>query len=86
MAGGAPFEQIIQHMLSSNNESRQAAEVAFEDAKQQPDGLVENLIRSLRSNQELEVRALCAVMLRRVSSLSIKASKGLSGAFRDRDD
>ena len=67
MAGGASFEQIIQHMLSANNESRQAAEAAFEEAKQQPDVLVGNLVQSLRGCQETEIRALCAVMLRRVS-------------------
>lgn len=68
MAGGAPFEQIVQHMLSANNESRQAAESAFEEAKKQPDVLVGNLVQSLRGNQETEIRALCAVMLRRVRS------------------
>lgn len=79
MAGGAPFEQIIQHMLSANNESRQAAEKAFEEAKQQPDVLVGNLVETLRGCPEQEARALCAVMLRRVStrSLSILCSKAL---------
>lgn len=67
MANGAAFDQIMQHMLSANNEARQAAEKAFEDAKQQPDVLVGNLMQTLRNSQDAEHRALAAVMLRRVS-------------------
>lgn len=67
MAASAPFEQLAQHMLSADNEARQAAEAAFEEAKKQPDVLVGNLVQSLRGCQEAEIRALCAVMLRKVS-------------------
>ena len=66
MAAGAPFEQLAQHMLSADNEARSAAEAAFEEAKQQPDVLIGNLVQSLRGCQDVETRALCAVMLRKV--------------------
>ena len=67
MAAGVPFEQLLQHMLSADNDARQAAEKTFEDAKQQPEVLVGNLVQSLRGCQEAEIRALCAVMLRKVT-------------------
>ena len=78
MANGGPFETVIQQMLSSNNEARQAAETAFNEAKSNPDGLVGNLVRVLRNSPEAESRALCAVMLRKVGAQSITSEQAHS--------
>ena len=67
MAGSSPFEALLQGMLAADNETRQAAETSFVEAKKSPDALVGNLVQVLRGSTALENRSLSAVMLRRVS-------------------
>lgn len=69
MAGTSPFEALLQGMLAADNETREAAESSFQDAKATPDALVGNLVAVLRGSQNLANRSLSAVMLRRVSRL-----------------
>ena len=53
------FEQLIQQLMSTENQNRSRAEELFNHAKQQPAALVPKLTAS-------EARALCAVLLRKV--------------------
>jgi hypothetical protein len=71
MTSGGAFETVIQQMLSSDNETRQAAEAIFEESKKSPDDLVVNLVQGMRASPQQEHKHLCAVMLRRVSIISI---------------
>ncbi len=61
-----PFEQIIQQLMSPENQNRAQAEELFNQAKQQPDLLVSQLTAVLRQSQATEARGLCAVLLRKV--------------------
>lgn len=65
----APFEQIIQQLMSTENQNRAHAETLFNQAKQQPDLLVTQLTAVLRQSQSTEARALCAVLLRKVCTV-----------------
>lgn len=79
MAGASGLDGIIKQMLSADNESRQAAEAAFNEAKKNPDGLVGNLMQVLRASSEAESRAFSAVMLRKVSTLHWRSEQSESG-------
>ena len=74
MGDRAVFESLIAQMLTANNDQRQAAEAAFNDAKKNPDALAGNLMQSLRGSTESERRALCAVMVRKVSLYCLSSS------------
>ena len=60
------FEQIIQQLMSPENQNRAQAEELFNQAKQQPDLLVAELMAVLRQSRALDARGLCAVLLRKV--------------------
>ena len=60
------FAMMISQMLSPQNDQRQAAEALFTEVKKNADVTATNLIGLLRQSQDMESRAFCAVMLRRV--------------------
>eukprot|EP00698_Gefionella_okellyi_P011181 TRINITY_DN2935_c0_g1_i1.p1 TRINITY_DN2935_c0_g1~~TRINITY_DN2935_c0_g1_i1.p1 ORF type:complete len:1109 (-),score=299.02 TRINITY_DN2935_c0_g1_i1:650-3934(-) len=74
MASVADFEQILFQILSPDNDVRKHAETLFEQAKQYPDQMITFLIQLLRASQYAEVRALCAVMVRRLLATSAAQS------------
>ena len=63
---GAAFEGLLQLLLSAQNEQRSHAEAVYAELKKQPDACASHLVRSLRTNPDLQGRALCAVLLRKV--------------------
>ena len=63
---GISFEQVIQGILSTDNQTRAAAEEYFKQVKQQPDICVSQLMVTLEQSQALDSRNLCAVLLRKV--------------------
>ncbi|CAI7776152.1 unnamed protein product [Closterium sp. NIES-54] len=63
----APFEQLLQRLLSPSNDDRGEAERIFNLCKQQPDALVLRLVAALQSSAAgADVRTIGAVLLRRV--------------------
>ncbi|MFQ6634842.1 hypothetical protein Gotur_011993 [Gossypium turneri] len=61
------FETLISHLMSSSNDQRSQAESLFHLAKQtQPDSLSLALSRVLSSSPRPELRALSAVLLRKI--------------------
>ncbi|KAK9821719.1 hypothetical protein WJX81_003315 [Elliptochloris bilobata] len=61
------FSLMVSQMLSPQNEQRRAAEVLFSEAKKaQGDFTASSLVALLRHSQQLDARALCAVLLRKV--------------------
>lgn len=61
------FASMISQMLSAQNEQRQAAEALFTEVKKNADLTTTNLLSLLRQSPDIESRAFCAVMLRKVS-------------------
>ena len=67
-AGGfdiAQFEQIILALMSPDNNMRNQAEEALRQAKQSPETLLPAYVQLLRTNQDPQVRSMCAVLLRK---------------------
>lgn len=64
----APFEALLSALASSVNEQRAAAEAALTQLRKHPDACAAHLVRSLRSSPDLQSRALCAVLLRKVGA------------------
>ncbi|GJP49341.1 hypothetical protein CLOM_g8564 [Closterium sp. NIES-68] len=63
----APFEQLLQRLLSPSNDDRGEAERIFNLCKQQPDALILRLVGALQSSAAgTDVRTIGAVLLRRV--------------------
>ncbi|CAI5473246.1 unnamed protein product [Closterium sp. Yama58-4] len=63
----APFEQLLQRLLSPSNDDRGEAERIFNLCKQHPDALVLRLVAALQSSAAgADVRTIGAVLLRRV--------------------
>ena len=60
------FNLMISQMLSPQNEQRRAAEALFGEAKKQGDYTASSLVALLRQSPQVDVRALCAVLLRKV--------------------
>lgn len=62
------WDQLLWSLLAVDNEARNAAEKRFEALKQEPcsDELLVGLVRVVHSNSPDDVRALAAVLLRRV--------------------
>ncbi len=63
---GPAFEQLVQLLLSPQNEQRSAAEQVFNQVKTHPDLCVSQLLAILRRSPDEQSRALCAVLLRKV--------------------
>ena len=62
----APFETLISHLMSSVNEQRSQAESLFNLCRDHhPETLVVRLAHFLHSSAHHEVRAMCAVLLRK---------------------
>ena len=61
------FEHLIRALTSRDNSTRQGAEAIYAGLKDSPDALGQHLIRALRQSPQEDVRAMCAIMLRRVS-------------------
>ena len=60
------FEQLVQALMSPQNESRQAAEGLFNQLKDNaPDLIATNLIAVLRTAQQQDSRTFSAVLLRK---------------------
>lgn len=66
LSGRNAFAMMISQMLSPQNDQRQAAEALFSEVKKNADLTATNLIGLLRQSPDVESRAFCAVMLRRV--------------------
>jgi hypothetical protein len=60
------FAAMILSMLSPENEQRQSAEALFTAVKANADLTATNLLQLLRQSTDVESRAFCAVMLRKV--------------------
>ncbi|GFZ20798.1 ARM repeat superfamily protein [Actinidia rufa] len=62
----APFETLISHLMSSSNEQRSQAELAFNLCKQtDPNSLALKLAHTLQVSQHVEARAMSAILLRK---------------------
>ena len=75
------FEQLIQALLSTANEVRSQAEKVFQACKEhQADACVQRLVHVLKNSQALELRGLCAVLLRKAltSDMENKTWKALT--------
>lgn len=55
-------------LLSLTSPPPPQAEAVFAELKQHPDACAQQLVRTLRTSPSLEARALCAVLLRKVSA------------------
>ena len=67
-----PFEQLIQGLMSPQNNVRSQAEVIFEACKaHQPDPCVQRLVQLLKSSQHVEVRSICAVLIRKALTTEV---------------
>lgn len=62
------FERIISGILSPDNNMRQQAEEYFISTKQNPDYCVSSLLQLVRGSQQVEVRSLTCVLLRKCIS------------------
>ena len=60
------FEELVQQLMSPENANRTRAEELFNQAKQQPDLLVSQLMAVLRQSHASESRGLSAILLRKV--------------------
>lgn len=69
LSDGNAFAMMISQMLSPQNDQRQAAEALFMEVKKNANMTATNLISLLRQSPDVESRAFCAVMLRRVRSI-----------------
>ena len=56
-------------LLSTTSPPPPQAEAVFAELKQHPDACAQQLVRTLRTSPSLEARALCAVLLRKVSAV-----------------
>jgi len=70
MAVNLDFRQVIEQLLSHDNNVRKAAEENYNHAKAQPDTLVTSLFELIRAHPEEQVRNLCCVLLRRAIGTS----------------
>ncbi|XP_072990943.1 uncharacterized protein [Typha latifolia] len=78
-ADSAPFESLITHLMSSSNEQRSHAESLFHLCRdQQPDALALKLAHLLHSSPSLELRAMAAVLLRKLLTHSSSSSSSSS--------
>ncbi|KAL9651599.1 hypothetical protein ABK040_001544 [Willaertia magna] len=59
------FEQIIANILSPDNNTRNQAEQYYNNSKSNPDFCVSSLVQLLRSSQQVDVRTLSCVLLRK---------------------
>lgn len=73
LSSPAGFSQLVQQLLSAENEPRKHAEALFEQLKQHPDACAGNLLAVVRSSPDVEHRSFAAIMLRKVGSLAIWA-------------
>nr|XP_043633893.1 importin-5-like [Erigeron canadensis] len=65
------FETLISHLMSAANDQRSEAETLFNLSKQlHPDNLVLKLSHLLHVSPHPEARAMCAVLLRRILTVS----------------
>jgi len=62
----AGFSQLVEQLLSADNEPRKHAEELFEKLKQVPDACAGNLLAVMRSSPNVEHRSFAAIMLRKV--------------------
>ncbi|QDZ25046.1 importin beta [Chloropicon primus] len=77
----ASFEQLCQALTSHQNEIRSQAEKVFQACKEhQADACVQRLVHVLKNSQALELRGLCAVLLRKTlcSDVENKTWKSLT--------
>ncbi|GBG66984.1 hypothetical protein CBR_g74670 [Chara braunii] len=63
---GAHFDLLVEKLMSPSNEERGQAETIFNECKQHPEQLVTKLVQTLRANGKSELRAMSAVLLRKV--------------------
>ncbi len=60
------LEYIFSSLLSPDNDVRQQGEVAFQNAKHQPELLVKSMMKCIRYNENTSIRAISCVLLRRL--------------------
>jgi len=66
----APFESLIEHLMSTGNESRGQAEELFNACKQMhPDTLLLKLVHILQYSSQPGLRSMAAVLLRKQTGL-----------------
>ena len=66
----AVHSRLALHLLAAHLSAAfppHQAEAVFAELKQHPDACAQQLVRTLRTSPSLEARALCAVLLRKVS-------------------
>ncbi|CAO2829312.1 unnamed protein product [Amaranthus hypochondriacus] len=67
----APFEILISHLMSSLNEQRSQAEIAFNLCKEtNPDSLTFRLVSTLQFSSNNEIRAMSTILLRNLFTRS----------------
>jgi len=59
------FEQVLKNILSSDNNLRKQAEGYFNTAKTSPDYCVSSLLHTMRNSDQLELRSLASVLLKK---------------------
>eukprot|EP00761_Pharyngomonas_kirbyi_P010975 gb/GECH01010999.1/.p1 GENE.gb/GECH01010999.1/~~gb/GECH01010999.1/.p1 ORF type:complete len:1091 (+),score=312.68 gb/GECH01010999.1/:1-3273(+) len=62
------IEPVLQSLLSSNNQEREKAEQYYNNLRQNPDHLVTSLVAVLQSSQDITLRQLSCVLVRRLLS------------------
>lgn len=60
------FTQLVEQLLSADNEPRKIAEELFDKLKQHPDACAGNLLAVMRTAPNVEHRSFAAIMLRKV--------------------
>lgn len=81
LASPAAFDALVARLMAQDNDTRKAAELAFDQVKRQPDACVRLLLHTLRQSAAVEHRSFSAIMLRKVRSVRRRARNGLGGAF-----
>ncbi|KNA22702.1 hypothetical protein SOVF_032190 [Spinacia oleracea] len=78
----APFETLISHLMSSSNEQRSQAEIAFNLCKQtDPNSLTFKLAHLLQFSPHLEARAMSTILLRKLFTRDSISSDSSSSSY-----
>ncbi|XP_021714948.1 importin-5-like [Chenopodium quinoa] len=78
----APFETLISHLMSSSNEHRSQAELAFNLCKEtDPNSLTLKLAHLLQFSPHLEARAMSTILLRKLFTRDSMSSSDSSSSY-----
>ncbi|XP_010923358.1 uncharacterized protein [Elaeis guineensis] len=79
-ADPAPFEALVAQLMSSANDQRSQAESLFNLCRDlQPDALAAKLATLLQASPHLEIRAMSAILLRKLLTRESSSSSSASG-------